>query len=254
MHVGIGKSETFVDLPFAREGITEYPFIPGTGIKGSLRHHFGVGDVNNELSGSFGKQDAAGNVVFSDGRLLMLPVRSLTKTYYWVTCPYVLERLNRDLGILGYKYEVPVPDVEQNKYIGKDQGSIVLEDREFTYLEKNGFDQIVSMFERFIPHDSTRKRVKDQLIVLHDNDFKWFAKYGLMVQARNVLNEKTKKSENLWYEEWVATDTVFYTMLLTRSGNGDPLLNKFGDKYIQLGGNETVGQGICLFSEVGLGE
>ncbi len=266
MHVGIGRSETFVDLPFAREGISEYPFIPGTGIKGSLRHHFGVdkkdqdngsyGDHDNEdheLHGSFGSQDKAGNVVFSDGRLLMLPVRSLSKTYYWVTCPYILERLNRDLSVLGYNHKVPVPEIKQNHYVGLDQGPIVLEDREFTCLGNNGFDQIVNTFEKFIPHDSTKKRVKTQLIILHDDDFKWFAKYGLMIQARNVLNEKTKKSENLWYEEWVATDTVFYAMILLRNGDDDPLFNKFGKDYVQLGGNETVGQGICLFSEVNLG-
>ncbi|RMG26603.1 MAG: type III-B CRISPR module RAMP protein Cmr4 [Methanobacteriota archaeon] len=252
MHVGIGRSETFVDLPFAREGITEYPFIPGTGIKGSLRHHFEVNhdDANHKLSGSFGTQDNAGNIVFSDGRLLMLPIRSLSKTYYWVTCPYVLERLNRDLEVLGNDTKIPVPEVGRNEYVGPDHGSIVLEDREFKRKGNTGFEEITTIFEKFIPHESTKKRVKDQLIVLHDNDFKWFAKYGLMIQARNVLKSETKTSKNLWYEEWVATDTVFYAMLFSRNGEDDPLFEKFGQDYVQLGGNETVGQGICLFSEV----
>ncbi len=263
MHVGIGRSETFVDLPFAREGITEYPFIPGTGIKGSLRHHFGVptkesektndseGSEKQELAGSFGTQDSAGNVVFSDGRLLMLPVRSLMKTYFWVTCPYVLERLNRDLKVLGSEHEVPIPTVKKNGYVGNDHGTIVLEDREFKRNGNEGFEKIALTLGKFIPHETTKRRLKGQLIVLHDDDFKWFAKYGLMIQARNVLKEETKTSKNLWYEEWVSTDTVFYAFLLTRNGE-DPLLDKLTNEYVQLGGNETVGQGICLFTEVNL--
>ncbi len=266
MHVGIGRSESFVDLPFAREGITEYPFIPGTGIKGSLRHHFGkniqnspdkAGSSSDEMKNhpfkdSFGVPDSAGNVIFSDGRLLLLPVRSLSKTYFWVTCPYILERLNRDLQLLGLEKCIPVPTVSANQYVGKDHGSVVLEDREFTRTKDDGFSDIVEAIKKFIPHDSTKARLENQLIVLSDEDFKWFAKYGLMIQARNKLDENKKTSNGLWYEEWVATDTLFYSLVFTRNTEDDLLLKKIKREYVQLGGNETVGQGLCLFSEVEL--
>ena len=108
IHPGAGRSTGFVDLPVARESITEYPVIVGSSLKGALKDRArekwpgkktetGEKELSPEVAKGFGKQDDAGSLIVSDARLLLLPVRSLTGQYKWATCPYLLERLARDI-------------------------------------------------------------------------------------------------------------------------------------------------------------
>ena len=82
------------------------------------------------------------------------------------------------------------------------------------------------------------------MVILPDNDFAWFARYGLAVQARNKL-EENKTSNNLWYEESIPPDTLMYTLLAGRQADTLTAIQKIFDEcaYLQAGGNETVGQG-----------
>jgi len=95
-------------------------------------------------------------------------------------------------------------------------------------------------------HEETRERLAERLVVLHDDDFAWFVRYGLSIQARNVLEDGTKRSRNLWYEETLPPDAVMYALVLGRTaealGAVDRLFTE-EDPYLQTGGNETVGQG-----------
>ena len=80
---------------------------------------------------------------------------------------------------------------------------------------------------------------------IEPKDFTWFARYGLAVQARNVLDLDKKTSKNLWYEETIPADALFYTLLAERAdGTIDKVTDLFKDRaYLQVGGNETVGMG-----------
>ena len=70
---------------------------------------------------------------------------------------------------------------------------------------------------------------------------------GLAITARNKLNETTKSSEALWYEEAIPPDTVLYTLVTERLARDEPLAALCAlletRPYMQLGGNETTGQG-----------
>ena len=83
------------------------------------------------------------------------------------------------------------------------------------------------------------------LVVISDNDFVWFARYGLAVNARNQLDAEKKTSKNLWYEETIPPDSLFYCLLAERGANAlASVTSLFKDRpYLQAGGNETVGQG-----------
>ena len=50
----------------------------------------------------------------------------------------------------------------------------------------------------------------------HDEDFAWFARYGLPIQARNQLDKETKTSKNLWFEESIPPDTLMYALVVER--------------------------------------
>lgn len=259
IHPGAEQTGGIVDLPVAREKATNYPFIAGSSLKGSLldaaeqrNKRNGAGDGNLDLKHIFGKADQAGNLLVSDARLLLLPVRSLTSSWRWTTCPHLLERLTRDYRRSGSN-EVAnkMPRVASGSYLatnGKDGEKLYLEERNFTSANHNAnLGEWIKAIGQLIGDSNAQNWLEERLVVLHDDDFAWFATNGLAVQAHNKLNEETKASENLWYEETLPPDTLMYAVLAERNSDAGSLKsiqNIFQNRpYLQVGGNETVGQG-----------
>lgn len=253
VHPGSGQTVGAIDLPVAREVATNYPFIAGSSLKGALRDAYEQIDRDG-ADKVFGRQENAGGLLVSDARLLLLPVRSLSSAYKWVTCPHLLERLKRDTLRSGGEASLEPPGVENRQALSQGNGRLFLEERSFEISGAPGED-ITRPLERLIPDEGARKRLAGQLTILSDDDFDWFARYGLAVQARNQLtggktsgpweNPETGKTErgNLWYEETLPPDTLMYAVLAERGNNGAlESVRGIGD-YLQVGGNETVGQG-----------
>lgn len=256
IHPGTGRGLGVVDLPVAREAATDYPVLVGSSLKGALRDKFEAGRreagdstdaARAAAAGPFGTQNAAGSLMVSDARLLLLPVRSLTASYRWATCPHLVERFRRDLARAGLVPRPSVPQVAKGRVLasGPAASELFLEERQFKVAGPPSPDLVEAVLP-LIRHDDTRGRVESQLAVLHDDDFAWFARYGLSFQARNVLEGETKRSVNLWYEETLPADTVMYALAAARSDDAlGVLVGLFPDPeaYLQAGGNETVGQG-----------
>ena len=256
IHPGAGQTGGAIDLPVAREAATSYPFIAGSSLKGALhdavKQDLGQGDRDRV----FGTQDRAGALLVSDARLLLLPVRSLTGAYRWATCPHLLERLARDRRRAGMgEPPVAVPRVEEHRYVdastprGGDR--LYLEERSFEAARSgdeapDALDGWIEAIGGLMADVAARGRLKQQLVLLNDHDFAWFARNGLAVQARNVLDER-KRSRNLWYEETLPPDTLMYVVLAGRdsdAGDVKAIHPTFERRpYLQVGGNETVGQG-----------
>lgn len=247
IHPGVGRNLGVIDLPVAREAATDYPVLVGSSLKGALRDLVGQW-AKDKQDFLFGKQDDAGQLLVSDARIVLLPVRSLTGQYRWVTCPYILERLTRDKKRAGQATKLPQVTVEKSKAWGHGKGELFLEERQFTIsgeVPKVILDEVGAL----MGNEQARGRLGKQLVILADDDFAWFARYGLSVQARNVLDEKTKTSNNLWYEETLPPDTVMYALISER--HKGRALEDFRvcckeREYLQAGGNETIGQGIFL--------
>ena len=245
IHPGAGRGMGVVDLPVAREAATDYPVIVGSSLKGALRDKMETAKAN-DASTRFGAPDKAGDLLVSDARLLLLPVRSLTGSYRWATCPHIVERYRRDLARVGLEPSPNVPAVDRRSVLAAaDDDSLFLEERQFVIRDEPP-DDLAKAVEPLVLHEATRGRLREGLAVLHDDDFAWFARYGLSVQARNVLDDDTKKSTNLWYEETMPPDTIMYAIVMGRSAESldslDALLTQ-ADPYLQAGGNETTGQG-----------
>lgn len=253
VHPGSGRSAGAIDLPVAREAATDYPYIAGSGMKGALRDFARQQNMEkNDQEDLFGKPDAAGKILVSDARLLLLPVRSLTSSYKWVTSRHLIERLARDLRRCGRDTGLFFDDPGPKTVLGKGEGTIYLEERNFTIAGEVPA-AVQEMIGALIPHPEAKDRLSDQLVVLSDSDFAWFARYGLAVQARNVLDETTKESKNLWYEETLPPDTLMYCILAERMegslSRAESLFTK--RPFLQAGGNETVGQGWFAVSTLG---
>jgi len=259
LHPGTEQSTGAVDLPVAREASTGYPVIVGSGLKGALRDAARQRKIEN-IDSVFGKQNDAGGVSVTDARLLLLPVRSLTGHFKLVTCPYILERFKRDMALAGQTVSFDIPEPRREHAVSEEKvENLFLEEISFQVQTKDLKD-VAKAIGSLVRYPETQRRLEGQITVLTDDEFSYFADYGLQVNARNNLDETTKTSKNLWYEETLPSDSLYYSLLLPRPGKEDALdsiKSLFAERpYLQVGGNETVGQGWCSVScieEVGAG-
>jgi len=254
LHPGAGQSADVVDLPVAREGATGLPQIPDTGLKGALRQWAREQKLADD--DLFGKSDTgAGQLMISSARLLCLPIRRLDGPYAWVTTPYLLERLGRDMARMGISGTVPSFTFTGNElfWAGEAQDPVFLEEFSFAAKEFNGNDPS-DLIKPLIEDQTLADRLCGQLAVMSDEEFAWYAANALPVTARNSLNEN-KMSKNLWYEEVIPPDALFYSVILPRNEGVRRAYDNFlqtlvNNKYLQIGGNETVGQGWVILNKI----
>lgn len=248
LHPGTEQSTGAVDLPVAREASTGYPVIVGSSLKGALRDAARQKGLENRKI-IFGEQDGAGGISVTDARLLLLPVRSLTGHFKLVTCPYILERFKRDMALAGHSASFGIPAPQKEHAVTNDKAeNLFLEEISFK-VQGEDLTAVAAATADLVQHQETKDRLQRQITVLTDDEFSYFANYGLQVNARNQLDKDTKASKNLWYEETLPPDSIFYSLLLARPGKEeflDDIKGLFaGRPYLQIGGNESVGQGWC---------
>lgn len=297
-HCGTGQTTGAIDLPIARESHTGLPVLPSTMLKGVARDVFKRrpgGDASPLVKRLFGPPTdspdlEAGALIFTEGHLLALPVRSLNRPFLYATCPLVLERLERDLravaGGVFFPDDWALPDPGEVQAQVADPGlagkALVLEDLIYESAEVATLTQLPALAKRFaelLPETeaATRQRLSLDLVVLHDNDLLDLARRTTPVQARIKLgagkttsahlnDDGSKESGNLWYEETLPPDCLFTFFVLERSETMSAAaggrrsdaatgaaLDDFRSEssrspHIQIGGNETVGQGRCWWS------
>jgi len=273
VHTGTGQAVDAVDLPVAREKVTGWPVIPASSIKGVLRdaccsedpRHgkaFGGPDPGEAPEGG-STRHFAGNLLFSDGRLLCFPVRSFAGVFAWTTCPSALERLARDCRAAGLE--------EPPRLAGpKDLSSVLVTTR--TLLEscrekKNGERRVIleefdlkvadprvdelakDIASRVFEDENWRESFVSRFAVLHDDLFTTLTETATEVVARVALmdEKKTVRPGALWYEEAVPAESIFACPLIDAGRNGDDLVGWLAGQSIspvQIGGNATVGRGL----------
>jgi CRISPR-associated protein Cmr4 len=247
VHPGTGRVSGVIDLPVAREAATDYPVVVGSSMKGALRDKAESLQLP-DVAEAFGAPDRAGGLLVSDARLLLLPVRSLAGAYRWLTCPHLLERFRRDTARAGLNSRFSLPQIralKRRETLAAGQGTLFLEERRFQVADPIP-DGLSKTFGALLLHEETKNRLGEMLAVVHDEDFSWFARYALAVQARNMLDDNSKTSKNLWYEEKLVADTVMYATIAGREASSLKILKKLfpvADPYLQVGGNETIGEG-----------
>ncbi|MCI0457807.1 MAG: type III-B CRISPR module RAMP protein Cmr4 [Gemmataceae bacterium] len=280
LHPGSGTALGTVDLPIQRERHTQWPVIPGSTLKGILRDTCRPvvrnGQAREHWLAAFGPETNeadkhAGALSLTDARILAFPVRSLKGVFAWVTCSAVLERLKRDLRLAhanGNALALPTGPAkdkvlcQQNGPLLVDGNKLILEEFEF---ERTGDADAVATWvsQRAVADDATQKRLKSHLVVLHDDDFTHFVRHATEVVARIALDyeRKTVKGTALFYEEFLPAETLFYSVVLASASrrNGHDKSADDNLKYLrgnlpttlQIGGDETIGKGLCAVRLVG---
>ncbi|KAB2833788.1 MAG: type III-B CRISPR module RAMP protein Cmr4 [Candidatus Brocadia sp.] len=261
LHAGAGDTAGAIDLPVQREKHTEYPAVFSSAMKGSLRCFFECSKryetANiNAIFGTEGndqRDSVSGKVVFTDAKILLFPVRSSEGVFKWITCPFVIERIRRDLQFIGISKEVEAISSTAFRtpaYTDK----VILED--FPVSVSNVPVSSSALFEFLkhltVSHFFPEEILKQRLIIVSDDIFKTLVTTATQIIARNVLDNDTKKSNNLWYEEVVPADAVFYTIMKPayRESNDvmSTLNNGIAGQILQVGGNETIGYGFVKMS------
>ncbi len=277
VHAGTGQTTGAIDLPIQREGHTGHPTIAASGLKGALRQA-AEDDSNQEIRDcvtawfgpstgeTAGGDGHAGCVAFSDARVAAFPVRSLWDVFVWVTCPWVLLRMQRDIQRAGGSLALPQLGVEPGQAVApKGAGvpnNLVVEDLTLKVTESDLTDigsALTHLQPSGSPFGAVAARMTQRLLVLSNADYTYLVETACPVTARNVLTDE-KTSKNLWYEESLPPDTLLYNLLVIekprRADEKCPCKSAGGvlsrlqqwverRQFFQVGGNETVGEGWC---------
>ena len=276
IHAGAGSSVDGVDLPIQREGHSAWPCVFGSSVKGALRAKAedtlgkegakSIALVFGPDSNSDNASEHAGALLVSDAKLLLLPVRSLTSHFKWVTCPALLQRLVRDAQRLGAKsiQDITLPAIADDIALvaGQNTAYLFLEEYRFETQshDLSGLIETINQLTGIAVTD-----LEKQLVIVSCDQFNYLARYATPVTPHIAIDndKKTVKNGHLWYEETLPPETVLYFALSAHRSRAkdtdikaEQILNSitqdlFGaSPYLQLGGNETVGMGWCKVTVV----
>ncbi len=270
LHIGSGTTLDIIDLPVQRESHTDFPVMPSSSIKGVIRAEHGLKKVNfspdkfpenpeacpenvnqekcKEFFNLFGHGEHEGDIIFTDGKILLFPVKSVKGVFVWITSPFVIERFKRDTGI----------DIPFNKEALKNKGAVVSSEEpvisnKYLVLEELSFEAEIdnSLKNSFdmLELDIDPKRIA----ILSDDSFRYFVKNHTEVNARTRIDQAkgTVKEGALWYEELVPAETVFYNLIFSRTENKENINNVadfINNAIFQFGGDETLGRGFTKVS------
>ena len=276
LHIGAGQGLGHVDLPIVREAHTNFPYIPGTSLKGALRNLeinqvarargekpsqveerltknkfdqkeedilrlakiFGVAGEGAEE----GKEVGAGKVLFSDAFIVLFPVKSAKGIFSLTTCPYVINRFFELLGIDQRVKDVPegkvkVLNTNGHKNLIKDNNKHKLLLEEFVF-EAEESEELKKFVE--LVGVFVGEENKQRIVCVNDTDFKDFVSNYTEVQThiKIDLNTGTVKEGALWTEEYVPAESVFaFSLVFLEELDFTP------PTTFHLGGDITTGKG-----------
>jgi CRISPR-associated protein Cmr4 len=287
LHPGAGQGAGVIDLPVAREMATNVPYLPGSSLKGVLRDRYTANNGDNIFgpeAGSITDANArAGAVIFSDQRLLLLPVRSLAGTMAWVTSPFILQRFRRDCLNLGLTppddtFPGGLASLARARVVGprqadgqtleaselvvtlKDKGGndvkkVILEDLD---LEARVYKSVNNWAEwlktRLFRQDAEWQELfARRFCIVHDDVFSFLLETATEVIPRNQLDRNNKTSKNLWYEEALPAESILVGLVMAQQVGEDGLtpdsvlteIAGLTTEPVQLGGHSTIGRGLC---------
>lgn len=283
VHVGAGQAFGLIDNPIARERHSNHPLIPGSGLKGAIRHRFHAlpgwveGDAGerllDRLFGPEAKRDAdlyAGAISLGDAQLLAFPVRSVKRGYVYATSAHALARAARLLAQLGVN-GMPTPPAALAVGETVTLNADLLNDSKL-HLEAFEYDNVASateplkavatwLAEHALPsgdaHAFFRDKFATDLVLLSDEEFTWFTQNSTAVEPHVRIDNKTGTADDggLFYTENLPPEALLLGSLMAsreRSGKGElaaeavlaQVKGAIDGQLLQVGGDATTGRGL----------
>lgn len=245
-------------LEIAREVHTNFPYIPGSSLRGSLRDEVNQLDAN-AANALFGKElDGSGQmgvhqVWFGDARLLWVPMRTMASgnrdVFTWVSC----HSLIRDRALIAKLPSAVFP----NDPVGTQPGNYIVADAQIQVSPLSSDQKNAIALSWPTSLDSSVKPAWEKsCIVLPDADFQVLMEHSLWTQVRNKIQDGNKKdtpegsAEVFWTDICIPRDTILYYSWGYSLLKNNPLtveqhnlLMDTTEGLIQVGGQANVGRG-----------
>jgi len=278
LHAGSGDALGVIDLPIQRERHTGFPKIEASSLKGALRESFEEKFItdrnttrnNPDIYSLFGPEESdarteprSGAIAFTDGRLLLFPIKSMKDVYAYATCPLILEKFMKEMELANV---VDIPEIPKENTIPETSGILVQADKvileEYTFIVKK--ENACSKFATWIAEKlfcSTpelkywKDKISKDLIVLSNDDFKDMVNLFTEVVTRTKINNETGTVESgaLFTEEYLPQESILYSLVMAspefkKGGMTAKSVMDYFEKELslvfQLGGNATLGKGL----------
>ena len=228
LHVGNENTSSYglIDLAVQRNVTTGLPCINSSSLKGALNEYAAqvVKLKSEDLIRIFGSDKVKENgknrnsdtkkglYTFFDANILFLPVQDDNTLYHLETSHDVIKRFRSQMSLFGIQ-------------LTEDDDALLAELKTVLGIKKD---------VKFSEKD-------EDFINLCSDD-------NLPIIARNVLDNG--ESKNLWYEQVIPAETIFYTLIDDRGDSA--LANKIKEKnaLVQIGANATIGYGYCKFTNL----
>jgi CRISPR-associated protein Cmr4 len=264
LHVGSGDNNFgVVDNLVQRDVITNIPIINSSSLKGAIRDYFErKGRIKKEKKDcafeaifGFEKKDDIcqkfpdfGLVKFFEARLLFLPLRSNVLPFFHVTSIKNIKMFDEFVKSFGIDFGLNLDELNpyENENVNFFKNAYIEDVKSHKVNEPNIIKKLKEIFEI------------ENIAILKNEEFNYYVK-NLPVIARNKLNNG--KSENLWYEEVVPRESIFYTIIGKYINLDESDKNAFKNAYeefekdifnnlIQIGANESIGHGVCEIKDL----
>jgi len=254
VHCG-GEGDLGNILDIAREAHTNFPYIPGSSLRGSLRGEvleYGGKEIADRLFGrelSNGNQMGVHQVWFGDARLLWVPMRTLSMrgegVFTWVSCHSLL----RDHGLIAHQPTISFPEYP----VGDRSGAYIVADAQvqvasFTQEHRDAIALAGNWHENL--KTVTQPVWEQNRVVLPDADFQVLMEHALWTQVRNKIQEDAGGAEVFWTDVCIPRDTFFYYAWGYSLSRDNPVTQDDHEKLqsvleglIQVGGQANVGRG-----------
>lgn len=268
LHMGAGTAIGVIDNPIQREVHTTHPVIAGSGLKGALRHRWQAEKVDkNLIDAVFGPEGTdpnhrAGAVSISDGQLVLFPVRSLERSFMYVTSPLALGRLRRMLALVeeSPSWEAPVVTGDVCVRAGGKLGvrdEIVLES--YLFKHDSGQETKVASIANWLAENAMaggkqnqpfREKLEGDLVILSDTRFDHFARAATVVEPHVRIDDATGTADDggLFYTENAPPECLFASLLMATAER--PKKSKNGSKERQPSGEVNNGHKLLKAEDV----
>jgi CRISPR-associated protein Cmr4 len=272
LHCGTGQSAGVIDLPIARDRASNLPLVPGSSLRGVLRDEFAWKDGEEEkllekvLFGprSIGGADEAfaGALAVGDAHLLLLPIRALAGIVAYATCPFILKRFAKEVGI-GHIAAIPEPKDDQAIHctdnVNRLSGKIVLEDLDLNSSVNDDASIWAQHIAKAVFKDDLQAQadLTQRFLILPDTVFAFLAETATEIRARIAIEPQTGtvKKGALWYEENLPAETILWGIYAVSDSRIKGSVSKAEELssqiplklLLQLGGKAGVGRGLTQF-------
>lgn len=257
LHVGSGDANYgIVDKLVQRDPVTNHPTIHPSSLKGALREHFeskwGKSDYDSKkrVDAVFGREAKDGNesetgaYKFLGADLVALPVRCNFEQYVMGLNSEMTNAVNIKSKLLtGKDIDIfKTVDVKNKLFhkVNKPAYKVYAEDIEIEDVNKVDHLDPLKV--------STELNAFGSKFVTFTNEAFASISKNLPVIARNTI--ENGKSGNLWYEEVVPHQTVFITFIYTTNDHCTEFETRLKEDIIQIGGNASIGYGLCKFHKI----